>query len=304
VRVEDGPRCADGYAWWFVRNLDGLEGWTAEGDAAGYWLVEPISVWSELPEPLVARGIQTHDLREIRISPDAALVSAISGGYFPLATPLPTPRSAETPLPDDPRGNSEFGYTAAYAAHSAYELSGVVNGDITVYDLQQPLSRYYINRMSYDDCTEALRRNLERDEIAAAYLNPFCGVNGAIPLHFIAEVRPIEFVGGQGVRFLISSANWLTVNRMVYVFQGLSDDGRYFILVHIRDIRHPYIVDEQLWEDDFGPFIAWREGQYEEAGESFRVFNTRMETLLNAGVVPLYPSLGFLDAMLASIVIR
>jgi hypothetical protein len=39
VLVVDGPHCADGYTWWFVRSLDGLEGWTAEGNAAGYWLI-------------------------------------------------------------------------------------------------------------------------------------------------------------------------------------------------------------------------------------------------------------------------
>jgi Bacterial SH3 domain len=40
VWIEDGPRCADGYSWWLVRSPEGLEGWTAEGDAAHYWLVQ------------------------------------------------------------------------------------------------------------------------------------------------------------------------------------------------------------------------------------------------------------------------
>ena len=39
VLVADGPRCADGYTWWYVFSLDGSEGWTAEGNAAGYWLI-------------------------------------------------------------------------------------------------------------------------------------------------------------------------------------------------------------------------------------------------------------------------
>ncbi|OGO25541.1 MAG: hypothetical protein A2136_02110 [Chloroflexi bacterium RBG_16_54_11] len=41
----DGPRCADGFTWWFILSLDGLEGWTAEGNGAGYWLIplHPIS---------------------------------------------------------------------------------------------------------------------------------------------------------------------------------------------------------------------------------------------------------------------
>jgi len=40
VLIVDGPRCADGFTWWFVRSLAGLEGWTAEGDATGYWLLQ------------------------------------------------------------------------------------------------------------------------------------------------------------------------------------------------------------------------------------------------------------------------
>ena len=45
VWTVDGPRCADGYTWWFVRRLDGLEGWTAEGDAADYWLLQPFDAF-------------------------------------------------------------------------------------------------------------------------------------------------------------------------------------------------------------------------------------------------------------------
>lgn len=40
VRIVDGPRCADGYTWWFVHSAAGLEGWTAEGDAENYWILQ------------------------------------------------------------------------------------------------------------------------------------------------------------------------------------------------------------------------------------------------------------------------
>jgi hypothetical protein len=46
VRVVDGPRCADGYTWWLVRSLTGLEGWSAEGDEEGYWFVIPPDVFT------------------------------------------------------------------------------------------------------------------------------------------------------------------------------------------------------------------------------------------------------------------
>lgn len=46
------------------------------------------------------------------------------------------------------------------------------------------------------------------------------------------------------------------------------------------------------------------QGTENEAQKSYDAFNARIEKMLNAGVVPLYPSLEHLDAMLASIVIK
>jgi hypothetical protein len=304
VLVVDGPRCADGYTWWYVRNLNELEGWTVEGDMEGYWLVDPISAWYQLPTPLNPSGSQPYDLRELKVSVDPALVDNITGSYNPLATPLPTPQTAETPFPDDPR-YSDFG-TASYAAHSFYAGSSTNGGDfwLWVYDLEDPLSRYYLNHMSYDDCTEALRKNLESHKIEPEYLKPFCGINGGIPLLFKTGVKPIQFTGGKGVRYLIASANYQTVNHLEYRFQGLSDDGRYYVSGISRPILHPYIIEDQLFGDDFGWLLEWKEGQYEQAQATYEEFNTRIEELLNAGVVTLYPSLEFLDNMMASIVIK
>ncbi len=40
MEIIDGPHCADGMVWWQVVEFGtGLLGWTAEGDADGYWLV-------------------------------------------------------------------------------------------------------------------------------------------------------------------------------------------------------------------------------------------------------------------------
>jgi hypothetical protein len=40
VLVLDGPACQAGWVWWYVRSLrNAEEGWTAEGDASGYWLL-------------------------------------------------------------------------------------------------------------------------------------------------------------------------------------------------------------------------------------------------------------------------
>lgn len=36
--ILDGPRCADGWVWWYVRTRDGQKGWTSEGDGNQRWL--------------------------------------------------------------------------------------------------------------------------------------------------------------------------------------------------------------------------------------------------------------------------
>jgi len=301
--VLEGPACAEGYAWWRVRSLAGLEGWTVEGDDSGYWLVDPISVWNPLPEPLSHRGAQIYSLREFNISADLALVDGITGEYLPLATPLPTPLTVQTPYPNDPRGDLDLGVTL-HAAQSIYNLRGTLEGTLYVFELEEPLSRFYLNRMKDEDCTATLRSSLARPEITKTDLKPFCGMGVGLPLHFIADIERIQFSGGQGVRFLISSANYQTINNLYYVFQGLSDDGRYYIRGLFRPIAHPFIVDAPTLQNDFGPLLGWKDGQYEQAEASYDLFNGRIEQMLNAGVLPLYPSLDFLDEMLASIVMK
>ena len=41
LRVRDGPRCADGYAWWQVDVIGGGAGWVAEGSSGAYF-IEPV----------------------------------------------------------------------------------------------------------------------------------------------------------------------------------------------------------------------------------------------------------------------
>jgi hypothetical protein len=45
IWIMDGPRCADDYTWWFVRSQAGLAGWTAVGDATGYWILQRLDAF-------------------------------------------------------------------------------------------------------------------------------------------------------------------------------------------------------------------------------------------------------------------
>jgi hypothetical protein len=268
-------------------------------------LVEPISAWFQLPPQLDLGNLENYSLAEISITVPNNLIEDFTIEFFPLATPMPTPASVETPWPDDPRASM---YTSAGHAH--YSRYGIVSNTLTssgirVFDIQDPLSQYYTNNLAYGGCTDMLRDNLQNDPPVESYIISFCGIGGGIPVDFIADVVPIQFTGGRGLRFLLSSGNYLTTGPLNYIFQGLSDDGRYYIVALLRDINHPYIVDSNLlMEGDFGPLIGWGDGQYDEAEASYDVFNERMETLLDAQVVTLYPQLSILDEMMASIEIK
>lgn len=43
VEITNGPRCANGWVWWYVDSGDGsYKGWTSEGDHQSYWLAKPL----------------------------------------------------------------------------------------------------------------------------------------------------------------------------------------------------------------------------------------------------------------------
>ena len=270
VLIQEGPQCANGYTWWKVRSLDGQVGWTVEGDDTGYRLVEPISAWNQLPATFEPKGSRLYDLREIRISPDAALVHEIDGQHYPLATPLPTPVNLETPWPDDPRGG-EFGF-AAHAEHSTYNVSGVIAGTIQLFVRQNPG-------------------------------NPYLNQPNGIPYE-VADVKPVQFTGGQGVRFLVQSGNNIVYGDPYYFFEGKSHDGRYYIYALLGGLSQPYNVNYyHLEHQSFGPLLAWGENA-SKAHDSYQVFNARLIELMDAGEVMFYPPLALIDEMFSSIEIK
>jgi hypothetical protein len=218
---------------------------------------------------------------------------------------MPTPANEKTPWPDDPRMGLG-GAGAGYAAHSVYTFAGPADGWMWVTDIADPLSRAYLSQPGGGNCVDDLRKLLTSSSPTLENgTYTFCAmVSGGVPLHFRVAVKIIQFQGGKGVRYLISSSNYQTVNKLNYIFQGITDDDRLVLSFFNRGISHPYIVDNELFEENVGPLIAWRAGQYDEAIRSYTAFNQRIEQLLAAGAISLYPSLELLDAMMASIEIK
>jgi hypothetical protein len=204
-----------------------------------------------------------------------------------------------------PEGSCASDFSATFCAeHSAYGISSNVlsNSYMVVFNLQDPLTRYYLNQQPFAECSDGWLQNLTTYPPNIANIQPFCGMGQGIPIHWIADVQTIQFSGGRGLRFLIASANYQTIDHMGYIFQGLSDDGRYYILIHLRSIYHPYIVD--AFNMATNPLLAWDHGQYDDTQAIYDSFNQRMLTLLNAHLIPVYPQLNLLDEMVASIEIK
>ncbi len=63
---------------------------------------------------------------------------------------------------------------------------------------------------------------------------------------FFAHEKNISFTGGQGIRFITEYSegpNPITNQNIIYTFQGLSDDGMYWVAVTLP-ISHPTLPDE------------------------------------------------------------
>jgi hypothetical protein len=142
-------------------------------------------------------------------------------------------------------------------------------------------------------------------EPVKSYLNLYCGFGGGggVPRMFLAGAKFIQFNGGKGVRYLHASGNYQTANTLNYFFQGLSDDGRYMIYA-VATLEHPYLVGWETMDSPSNPFLLWTGGDESKLYEAYESFNKRIEELLDAGLVPTYPSLDALDALFGSIVVK
>ena len=290
VLVLDGPECADGYTWWKVRSAAGLEGWTIEGDKDGYWLVEPISPWTSLPAPVTSRSEKTLDLRELSMTVNTALIRDVSSAkVYYLALPPARPETIER--------------ERLYSAYSEYQFAGDLEVfEFNVIDIETPDSRYYLG----GDYVTALKRMLDNGQILQTGLDPFLGsaYYGA-PRAFLVDTKIIEFEGGKGVRYLFESKNAAPAyNPLIYYFQGISNDGRYYLYASFG-VNSEYVIPADMLsvlEKGFGPFAGSED--FDAADKSYDTYNDRIESLLEAHLLSLHPALDLLDAMLSSIQIK
>jgi putative hemolysin len=123
---------------------------------------------------------------------------------------------------------------------------------------------------------------------------PFLPLFNAAQLMRI-QVSYLDFQNGSGVRFLTQYAQaYLPINNfeLFYTFQGLTNDGQYYIAA-ILPVSHPTLPAD---------YMAYEDGDLSTLAESFDDYIAEIETELGAEPASSFtPDLSLLDQMVASL---
>ncbi len=116
--------------------------------------------------------------------------------------------------------------------------------------------------------------------------------NAAQMLH--VQVAPVAFTGGRGVRYLAEygqDVHPISNQGLFYTFQGLSDDGAYYV-VAVLPVSHPTLpADGQLDAEDYDAF-----------SQQFESYLQDLTVALNAETPTSFsPSLPMLDTLVETI---
>jgi hypothetical protein len=167
----------------------------------------------------------------------------------------------------------------AYPTYFHFSLEGYPLPDsfhrpeISVY----PLPEYIALAADVETITDDLKQILASQSAGGEYI-PCLPFYGGAPF-FQAQVEYLDFEGGSGVRFLSmygQSAYVLSNQDLFYAFQGITDDGRYFIS-GVLPVANPILPDNagedtpEDWEsfiDNFGAYRAETGSQLDDQSPS------------------------------------
>lgn len=264
--VLHGPECADGFAWWQIQYGE-LIGWTVEG-RDDYWL-EPIGPLRADSPILTGIGLsQRADYRGVSFGFDPAVALEAVGETVAAS-------SEGSPLFDEPE-HILFSFTRYPAGYDPVELR--------VY----PVEAY--ERVKQADLS-ALRQTLAERPSPLNY-TASAVVNAAMVIG--VGSRYVTFEDGQGVRSLVHWAQAPDrVASLYYVFNGLTDDGAYYIqaIFALTDLPELSTEDSARFEVDYEDFL-----------DSFGDYQSLMaDHFMRAPAGAFTPNLHQLDALIASL---
>lgn len=282
--VIGGPVCADGFAYWQVE-YGSQTGWTPEGSGKNYFI-----------EPL------TSAVSVVQVAPNSKTVTVQYGQVTLTYNGAFGPRAEASkvfevkPLSDDPYTYptpefTEFRFGVAKDQNARYRQAM-----LGVY----PLPAYIKINESVKTSAGGLTAALKAQQLPkASSFGPIPPVHAGQVFH--AQVKFFQFNGGKGVRYLTMYAQDVSpvVNeRLVYVYQGLTDNGNYVISATFP-LRTDALPNKYEDVKDFPDFSGTNAGDLYEA--YMKKTTAALDQLkLNA----FQPSLDDLDAIVQSIVIK
>ena len=252
--------------------------------------IQPGAENTPLTEPEPTQTAQ--ETAEINDEPDVTFEGitfsfdpSIANGTFPVI--IPGKNMGDDYMPGD-----------TYPTHFEFTYESYAVGDhfhtpkILVYPVEEFQAISDVAEDTIDNLTQAL---ITRPSGGSMSNLPFLPIWNAAQV-FSAQVSYFNFQNGSGIRYLTLYSQGLTPidnQNLFYTFQGLTDDGRYYISA-VLPVTHPALPEDgaseiddwtafsENWEKYIAETIAWIEMQ---GPETFT------------------PSIALLDEMMASFLI-
>jgi hypothetical protein len=223
-----------------------------------------------------------------------------------LATGTNIAEVEETPLGDD------MPYWAATPAYTQVTFTDYLGGTeffhqprISVYrvgDLADYGDDLYSMYGQYENLAGILSGDVDMAEFATYSTDAETAALPFLPLFnaaqvFRAQPEMIEFDGGQGIRYLAyysQSVNVILETEVFYTFQGLTDDGQFYISA-IFPVRSG-LFDEEYPTEDF---------DYDAFAQNYQSYmEAALDDLNNMEPDAFEPSLNTLDDIITSITVN
>jgi hypothetical protein len=239
----------------------------------------------------------------------------ISVSFDPLLAPWVIARTAPAVQP-----SGQILYAEAHPANAEFVFYGFYGGrvyDLPLFPVDNRLAQVKIFRTEDfpgygDDHPSGFTGQLEALKVLIAdgvgsdrCESPHSGASGPLPYlpwinmaqTFCAQPQILEFAGGRGVRYITQFSQGpgpVLDQQVFYTFQGLTDDGRFYIAAFFPTETGIFPVEPppcpECGDADYNPFDAWA-----------AVLSDQLRLLNAVSGAEFSPDLALLDDLIASI---
>jgi len=292
ITVLAAPKCADGLRWWNV--TDGkLTGWMAEGNGANYSMIpiatDPATVFTF--DGVTATSIA---FRNIRLTYISGFGKTIQMEVNPVTTPNCI---CLAPL-----------YYAAYTHFNFSDINPVSGPGPEIYVFASADVTSATGESGNPNSDIIQLQTLLKKRPTSFPLDPSLPLNwGGARTNFVTAARYLKFNSGRGtgLRYLAYISQGpapILADSLLYSFQGLTDDGRYYVMAKFP-ILASVLPGKQEDASDFWTAIQNRD---DTATAKWLVpYYTRVIAQLTAAPPSSFtPRLDQIDALMQSIIVH